>query len=389
MQAVCKRGKGLLLRVQRRIECTYLYPLFFILGEKMSVIEEEKEEKPKRRTFKRSATVVFEVGYGVLPVFKELLKTFESAINDELPFEIHPNQLIIKCLDVSRVKMAKYWLSKNIFEEWDVNGKIKAEDFPIRFTVPVNEVLYALDKISKEARARFEANIIYEEWTETIKGVEVRKPPFCPKCGLPTVYNQLPPEKRGKRKQTKKYKCKCGWRGKVRIWTRTEKVKHREFSSDSELKITVKDKTEQTYEIKLFPYEPEDVPEPKILFDAKFKVDSKEFREILDKMSKRCENFDIVGKDNEFKLKGEGENVKITIEAKRHSVVLLDGETNGEVKARYSIGHVLSVMPKPKIAQVVSLEYANDMPLKLTWFIDSFGAEGLAEFYIAPLIVCD
>jgi predicted RNA-binding Zn-ribbon protein involved in translation (DUF1610 family) len=348
---------------------------------------EKKEEQPKKpRKILTAMNASFEIANGTVSIFKELFKTVKEAISDEIPFEIHQDKLVLRKMDASRIMMCDFVLNKEIFEEWHVwNGtKYKPAELPIRIVVPLGEVIYAIEDAGKDARVKFEVTTIFSAVKRPIR-VKVYKPAKCPKCGLATTNNQLPRDKRGKKGN--RYKCQCGWRGKVRVWERTEKVTETEMLEESKIIITVSERTKDKFTVKIFEQSSEDIPLPIIDFDGKFKLVAKDFKGKLEKAAKKTDHIKIVGSEKELALLGDSDYVGIDMRMNKGSDILLVAEAYGEQKAVYPLKELINIMPKPtkpSVAEIVGIEYTTDRPMRVTWFTN-LGTSTIT-FYLAPRI---
>jgi len=352
--------------------------------EKPETKEQPKQHKP--RVTKTAMNVEFELAGDSLAIFRELLKTFEDAIGDELPIEIHEEKLILRSMDASRIKMANFTLYKRMFEEWHVVNKTKYKpaELPIRIKVPITDLIYAIDDAGKDAKARFYITVVFSSYGSWTK-VKARKPEKCPKCGRFTIDNMLPPNKRGKKNN--RYKCVCGWRGKVRVWERKQKVTTTETLNESSITIEVAERTKENYKVKVFNEEtPEMPPLPIIPYDGHFKLVGKDFKAKLERLHKRTDHFKIVGSRDGVVLSGQGDTIDVSMKIDKGSDILLVADANGVSTATFSLGEVLSILPKPSVAQIIGIEYSTDMPMRLTWQIDKLGADCLTEYYVAPRV---
>lgn len=356
------------------------------MNEQITEKVEEQQKQRKPRITKTAMNVEFELAGDSLSIFRELLKTFKDAIGDELPIEIHEEKLILRSMNATRVKMANHVLYKGMFEEWHVVNKTKYKpaELPIRIKVPITDLIYAIEDAGKDAKARFYITVLFATHGSWEK-VKVRKPEKCPKCGVYTTDNQLPWDKRGKKKN--RYKCVCGWRGKVRVWERKQKVTTTEVLNESSVTIEVLERTKETYKVKLLDNEISEMPPlPIIHYDGHFKLVGKDFKAKLERLQKRTDHFKIVGSEEGIILSGQDDFVEMAIKMERGSDVLLVADANGVSKALFPLNEVLSILPKPSVAQIIGIDYSTDMPMRITWQIDKLGVDCLTEYYVAPRI---
>jgi DNA polymerase III sliding clamp (beta) subunit (PCNA family) len=351
--------------------------------EQTAQIVEKKEHKPRKT--KRAVYVTFELAYDNIATFRELLKVLDDAFTDEVPLQIHQDGLAITVMDTSRVQMANYFISKTAFEEWLVsnNTRYNMATLPVDVTVPLKEVLYAIEKAGKDAKVRFEIKVVYS--TVGVNTVaKARKPEKCPKCGKETLHNQLPSEKRGKKGN--RYKCECGWRGKVRTWTKKTKVYETEIEDkESQFTVTVKEKTVETWDVKLLEQRSEEkVPLPLIRFNAMYKLVASDFRDIIERIKKRTDAVRFVGSANDLTLKGYSDYISGNVKIAKGSDIMLDVECRGEEKALYSIANLLSILPKKTVSEIMTLEFSTDMPTRITAYTNLGNSK--IEYYLAPRI---
>jgi len=353
------------------------------------VVAEPK--KPKPRKSKRSLYLAFELAYDRIAVFRELLTTISEGFDDELPLQIQENAIAVRVMDPSRVKMANYLFTKDMFEEWQVtqqNHRYKMAPLPATITVPLKEVLFAFNNAGKDDKVRFEIAVVFS--TIAVKTVaNLRKPVSCPKCGVSTedCYNRLARDKRGKKGNL--FKCQCGWRGKVRRWSKKVKEYETEVEDkESKFQITVKEKTEETWGIEFLEgKEEEEIPLPKLITEAKFKIVAPYFRAKVERLGKRVDHIHVIGQPDKMILEGSSDIIAGKIELKRGSDMLLDISCHKEQKAVYSISQLLSILPKKTVAEVINLEFSKDMPIKIT-ALTTLG-DSTIEYYIAPRISTD
>jgi len=360
--------------------------------EQTTQVAEKKEVKPRKT--KRAVYVAFELAYDRTGILRELLKVLDDAFTDEIPLQIHEDGLAIRVMDASRVQMANYFISKTAFEEWLVSNhtRYNMAALPVSVTVPLKEVLYAIEEAGKDTRVRFEIRAVYST-VGINRVVKVRKPERCPNCGKETLYNKLPTEKRKtkttKRSETESYKCACKWRGKVRTLLKKVQVYESAIEDkESQFIIIVKEKTVETWNVKLLEQPTEEqVPLPIVRFNARYKLVAPEFRGKIERLKKRMDAVRLVGSEEVLTVKGASDYIAGDIQIKKGSDILLDAECRGEEKATYSIANLLALLPKKTVAEVMALEFSTDMPARITAYANL--GDSTIEYYIAPRIEVD
>ncbi len=352
----------------------------------------EEVAKPKR-VFRRGVHCSFAMSGETVDVFKVLLKAFRDDFLKEwdrsfnpLPLTVTAEGLKIYVFDGSRIKLADVRMDKYDFDGFDVGEvyKVKRDELPVTIGLPINDLIYALESAGKHVPVSFDISAITRVWSEK-RRVEKRKPEHCPKCGAETIYNALSPEKRGKRGNL--FKCSvCGWRGKVRRWFKTERVKvHSLDEKGSKLTVEVARPDSEVYKLNISHVESEDTPLPKMKFDATVKVNLEEFRKKIERISKKCDQVVFSASSDMFKVEGlrEGEALAEFKFDKGLSSTILDLEVNGKCRAGYGSKQILSCMPK--IGEVATLKFANNQPLN----VDVATVFTSVNFWLAPTLSAD
>jgi predicted RNA-binding Zn-ribbon protein involved in translation (DUF1610 family) len=351
----------------------------------------QKEKKP--RVFRRGIAIRFSFGGEQLLTFRSLLKALHqnflkgSYSEDFLPITFSLDGLAMKFLDGARYKMADILVSRCDMESYDASPlsyKLKPVNLPVTVHVQASELLYALAECDKYSKAEFEVKAVYKSQSRMAE-VEKRKPEKCPKCGTETLYNQLPPEKRGKKGNL--YRCRCGWRGKVRRWKRKERVWNTELDTgESEAVVNVdvggsKDK----FSLRLFDESYEEAPLPKLDFKAMAKVDLGKFVAKLERLKQKAETVIIEATDRGLTLTGKGETVKAEVKIEKGSDMLIDIDAYRNVKATFSTEELIRILPK--IGDIATLHLLTDMPIKTEIATQLYGSQ--ISFYLAPRITTD
>ena len=350
--------------------------LFWVIGMDERSVDVEKSKR--RRFRRRSLYARFVVGGDYLPLFKGLIKALKDGIDDEIPLTISYDGLSIRYLDPSRVMMADIKLSKYCFNEYEISS---LKDMPKIVSLPqtvmfdANDVLYALEGIKKQD-VTFEVKAGFKTWKDK-ETITIRKPDKCPRCGKPTINNQLPYDKRGK--DGNSYKCVCGWRGKVRHRSKKVKVEKVEIFEPRTLTVSTHD---ETYDFSIFEAREEVPPEVVVKFGARVTVDLKRFRGKLKKLAKRFDSVAFIAKDETFMVVGEEDRSSGKLVLSYGNDMLLNIEVDGRQKAYYSIVNLLNVLPQ--LGDVATLEFSSNLPLKTSINV---GIDAQVDFYLAPRIV--
>lgn len=282
----------------------------------------------------------FELASDRIETLRKVLKVLDSEFEcDELPIRIGMEEFVIRFMDPSRYKMVNFVISKVEFEEWRFpSTKVKTAKFPVTVAVRMKDFLYAIGDVGKDVKVRFEIDAV---WATVVK-------------------------------------------------TRTEEkkqVKYKETTLEKgDLRITVRGGTVETYDLKLIDYAPEEEPKPKISHHAQFKLIAPDFRAKIERVQKKVDHCLLIGTPDRLTIEGSGDTVKATIAVEKGGEILLDIKCKHlhEEKVTLSIDQLLSILPPKKVAELITLELATDMPVKTKWFTNF--RESTLEFYLAPRI---
>jgi proliferating cell nuclear antigen len=80
-------------------------------------------------------------------------------------------------------------------------------------------------------------------------------------------------------------------------------------------------------------------------------------------------------------LKAQGEIAEAEIELSAASGALIEYESKGEAKSRYTVDYLVDVLAAAQAAEVLSIGFGIETPLRLTYELP-YG--GKLEFYVAP-----
>jgi hypothetical protein len=352
-----------------------------------------KQEVKKPRFYRRGISVRFSFGGESLLTFRSLLKALHGNFlkgnysEDYLPVTFRADGFAMRFMDTARYKMADVSVSRGDMESFEVtplSHKLKPVDLPVTVHVQASELLYALAECDKYSKAEFEVKAVYKSQSRMAE-VEKRKPEKCPRCGLPTTNNQLLIHQRGKKGN--RYKCRCGWKGKVRRWTRKERVWGTELDTEqSEAVVNVdvggsKDK----FSLRLFDESYEEAPLPKLDFKAVAKVDLGKFVAKLERLKQKAETVIIEATDRGLTLTGKGETVKAEVKIEKGSDMLIDIDAYRNVKATFSTEELIRILPK--IGDIATLHLLTDMPIKTEIATQLYSSQ--ISFYLAPRITTE
>jgi len=130
--------------------------------------------------------------------------------------------------------------------------------------------------------------------------------------------------------------------------------------------------------------EQEDVPSPKITFNVKCKIISKQIANDIKDLEKMGDHMKIIGTSDTLQLQTDGEYGVGKNTYQRGDENLLDIEVKEESKSTFSFSYLKNFI-QPALSELALLEFATDMPLKVT-LLTKFGD---LKLYVAPRVESD
>lgn len=124
-----------------------------------------------------------------------------------------------------------------------------------------------------------------------------------------------------------------------------------------------------------------DLPEPRIEFKAEVRLLSNILKDSISDIEFLGDAIIFRAKDNSFSLINESEvgSAEVTIDQETGGLISIS--TDGEQKAMYGLDYIESLLKAAEVAEIVVLQFSNDMPLKMTFELPQ-GARLVS--YIAP-----
>ena len=347
----------------------------------------EEEKKPKKRRFKSRIECCVGFEYDKAVEFKRLMNWLIGLVSgssyygaDEVPLLLHPDSIEIKVLDVDRVVLPHIVLRRTDMDSFWFDAKANRRfSFPAKVSLPAKQLKYIIEGIGKDSGVDFVFKLNYHTWSSE-RQVEVRNPEVCPKCGRPTLNNQLPVNKRGKKGD--RYKCICGFRGKVKRKLKKVKVYESSLLDDSVVEVKVRGDGKERFELTPVFVDVE-VPDviPQVIFTAKARVVRTDFVKRLKRVKKMADRAVFEAKAGSLSLIAEEELIK-SGRFELDGTVLLDCQ--GKARAGYNIGKMIEAIPP--IGTVTTLQFADNMPILISATPEHF-IDSQIEVWQAPVII--
>jgi len=139
-------------------------------------------------------------------------------------------------------------------------------------------------------------------------------------------------------------------------------------SQEEKLTFILKDSRERTRTFPMLEVEEnyQEPPEPKITFNAMFKVVSKAWQDDIKDMQKVADHVQIHIAPEGVKVKGEGDLVKAENKYELGGDILLNVECREYSKSTYSLSYLTDIGVDPSQCDIATLEMTTDMPIRIT-----------------------
>ncbi len=150
------------------------------------------------------------------------------------------------------------------------------------------------------------------------------------------------------------------------------------------LRITIRGKYVRTFNMPTLEPTEEDVPTPRVTFNAKAKITTDGLRQALEDASLVSDHVRIEMDPEKLVLNATGDIMGANIELKKGSDSILDLETNETSKATFSLSYLSEIIgAAAAISDIATIEFSTDMPLRLDF---QQPKDGKLTFYLAPRI---
>jgi proliferating cell nuclear antigen len=173
----------------------------------------------------------------------------------------------------------------------------------------------------------------------------------------------------------------------LKLLRRTSKDESIELALDEKtnrLNVTIKGKYERTFNMPTLEATEEEVPTPKITFNAHAKITTDGLHQAIEDVLLVSDHVKIEIDPEKVTMRAAGDLMGATIELKKGSDTLLEIETKEPSKATYSLSYLSEIIKTAAASsEIATLEFSNDMPIRIDF---QQPKEGKLTFYLAPRI---
>lgn len=156
-------------------------------------------------------------------------------------------------------------------------------------------------------------------------------------------------------------------------------------SKRERLQIAIIGKTKRDFTMPLLETSEEEVPTPKINFNARIKATLEGLKNGMDDVQVVSDHVKIEPYPDMLLLTAQGDLMGAAITMKKEGGIILEMDVKEHQKAVFSLQYLNEIIQAASaLADLATLEVSTDMPLKLTFHQPAYN--GMLSFYLAPRI---
>jgi proliferating cell nuclear antigen len=173
----------------------------------------------------------------------------------------------------------------------------------------------------------------------------------------------------------------------LKLLRRTGKDESIELSLDEKtgrLNVSIKGKYERTFNMPTLEAAEEEVPTPKITFNARVKATTEGLHQAIEDVQLVSDHVSIEVDNEKMMMKATGDLMGATVELKKGNDALLELETKEPTKATFSLSYLSKIIKTAAAtSDIATLEFSTNMPIRIDF---QQPKEGRLTFYLAPRI---
>ncbi len=154
--------------------------------------------------------------------------------------------------------------------------------------------------------------------------------------------------------------------------------------ANKKLNITLRNKIVRKFITPTLEPSTEEVPTPKVPFNARVKITASSLRDIIDDVQAISDNVKLEVSPEKFVVRAAGELSSALIEMDKGSDAILDIDVKERATATYNLNYLGEIIRAGSGAsEVTSLEFSTNMPIKVEFEMPQ---QGRLLYYLAPRI---
>jgi len=153
--------------------------------------------------------------------------------------------------------------------------------------------------------------------------------------------------------------------------------------SGGHLRIVFEGRGSRSFKIPGIELSVQEIPEISFEETFKCKIMPKLFKDVIKELEPISDAVEFYSPINSgiLYLKAQGEIAEAEIELSTASGALIEYESTGEARSKYTVDHLVDISAASQTAEVLSIGFGVETPLRLTYELP-YG--GKLEFYVAP-----
>ncbi|MFH0848319.1 MAG: proliferating cell nuclear antigen (pcna) [archaeon] len=154
--------------------------------------------------------------------------------------------------------------------------------------------------------------------------------------------------------------------------------------STKKIDLTLKGQLPRKFTMPTLEPSEEEVPTPKIEFKTKAKMVSGDLTDIVEDCQQISDNVRLESTQDKLIVSSSGDLSSYTAELTKNTEKLLEFEVQEPSKATFSLNYLAEIVKAASsTSEIVSLEFASNMPVRLLFDIPQ---QGHLQYYLAPRI---
>lgn len=150
------------------------------------------------------------------------------------------------------------------------------------------------------------------------------------------------------------------------------------------IEMVLKGKMTRTFTMPTLEPAEEEVPTPKLTFNARVKMIASSFKDMIEDSQAISDNVRLDATPEKFVVNSSGELSSASIELEKGSEALLDLEVKEPSKATFNLNYLAEIIKAgATTSEIVTIEYSSNMPVRLQFEMTQ---QGRLQYYLAPRI---
>ena len=134
---------------------------------------------------------------------------------------------------------------------------------------------------------------------------------------------------------------------------------------EGKLLVTLKSATKRTFLLPLIDFEEKEQKVPELAFDVQVQMPSKDLNDAIEDVDIVGESVKFIADTDTFTISSSGDLTQASVEIKSNEQTSI--VTKERMHAKYSIEYLKKLIQGSKLADVVTVRYSKDYPLKLEY----------------------